>query len=273
MTTLRIPAATRTPLRSGPRHARRHLLRAAALLCTLSLTASRSLALTPERLERAQSALAAPAAHQIPAPAADDLLPHRIIRPLPPPPPPAPVVKPVVKPKPAPAKPAAQKPAQPAPRPVKPAPPKRSLRERALAGIRFPIERIPPFTLHFLPPRKGFLGVTDIKARRVEIYVRPSWSDYELSLITAYEIAHLLDGYGDALTWEEREQWLYPRGRPDAEWFSCEFCNEDDVGSGDFADVFVLHTVGPGFFRARVAPPPTPAQMAELVPFFYAHLR
>lgn len=139
-----------------------------------------------------------------------------------------------------------------------------------LARIRFDWRSL-PFTITFQGPRAGYLGLTTLGLpaaphNHIDIFVRPGDSIERTAIVTAYEIAHVIDNVRN--TDLDRKLWLTLRGNPGASWFTCNGCTEDQVGAGDFSDVFAWWAVGHSFFVSQVAPPPTPLQLVSLTPFF-----
>lgn len=131
-----------------------------------------------------------------------------------------------------------------------------------------------PFTITFQGPRAGYLGLTTLglassPPNHIDIFVRSGDSIQRTAIVTAYEIAHVIDITRN--TDADRTLWLKLRGAArGTSWFTCNACTEDMVGAGDFSDVFAWWAVGHDFFVSQVAPPPTALQLRILTPFFFA---
>ena len=139
-----------------------------------------------------------------------------------------------------------------------------------LSKVRFNWRAL-PFSITFQGPRSGYLGLTTLglassPPNHIDIYVRQGDSIQRTAIVTAYEIAHVIDITRN--TDADRALWLRLRGAAGTPWFTCNACTEDMVGAGDFSDVFAWWAVGHDFFVSRVAPPPSPVQLLTLTPFF-----
>jgi hypothetical protein len=136
----------------------------------------------------------------------------------------------------------------------------------ALATIHYPYEKL-GYQIQFLAPRSGYLGMTYCSQHLIQVYVNPGESVGTVSFITAFELAHAVDcTYNTAAT---RATWAQARGfSRSAAWFPPCSCNEDNYGSGDFADVFATWLQGPQWWkwRSNLAPPPTSEQLLALMP-------
>jgi hypothetical protein len=93
--------------------------------------------------------------------------------------------------------------------------------EAVLDRLRRPADaRAVPVT--FRPARPDVLGMADLSAARVDVYVRScaKQSDALLLHVVAHELGHVVDG--TAMTDELRTQWLTARGIPaGTPWFGC----------------------------------------------------
>lgn len=141
-----------------------------------------------------------------------------------------------------------------------------SVGNEALTLIGFPWTRL-GYSLSFTGPTSGLLGLTTCATHSITIYVRPTQTVGQVAFVTAYEIAHAVDcTYNTAPT---RARWAALRGFGNGvSWFPPCTCNEDDYGSGDFADVFATWQMGFQYqWRSALAPPPGPAEMSELKPY------
>jgi hypothetical protein len=138
--------------------------------------------------------------------------------------------------------------------------------ETALSLLPIPWQRL-GYEIVFMPPRVGFRAMTFPMKHRIEIYARPQ---DELDLL-AYDIAHEL-GHAIDLTHntaKTRREWMQARGiAADTAWFGCDRCSDYNTPAGDFAETFALILTGPKYFRSRIAPRPTPEEVALLLKFF-----
>lgn len=132
----------------------------------------------------------------------------------------------------------------------------------ALALVRLRAqEAFPGWTIAFRPARSGLLGMTLVKQRRVEIYVRLDRPIEGIAHDIAHEFGHVADVTLN--NEDQRQAFLDLRGRPDAPWWTCDGCGDLQVGAGDFAEVFALWAAPPFRFYSEVAPKPTAAELAD----------
>jgi hypothetical protein len=138
---------------------------------------------------------------------------------------------------------------------------------QALALISYPWTKL-GYTLAFHGPRAGFYGLTDCHAHTIDIYVTPSQTVVQVAYITAFEIGHAIDCAH--LTDGHQTSWPVARGfHLSGSWFPSCSCSEDNFASGDFSEVFARWQVGPAYaWRSNLAPAPTAAQLAALIPLF-----
>lgn len=130
----------------------------------------------------------------------------------------------------------------------------------ALALVRLRVQDVfPGWTIAFLPARPGLLGMTLVKARRVEIYVR---LDRPLGGI-AHDIAHEFGHVADVMlnNDEQRQAYLDLRNRPAGPWWTCNGCGDLQVGAGDFAETFALWVAPTYRFYSEFALRPTAAEL------------
>jgi hypothetical protein len=145
-----------------------------------------------------------------------------------------------------------------------PAPPRHlEVGRRALEQIGYPWqERLPDWTVTFLPGRAGLLGGTWTYERRIEIYVRATQSVEDVAFTLAHELGHAVDvtHFGE----DERHAWLAARAlHPDTPWWVESGATDFGSGAGDWAEAFAIHLLGgPG--HSRLAGQPDAAQL-ELV--------
>jgi hypothetical protein len=119
------------------------------------------------------------------------------------------------------------------------------------------------WTIAFKAPRSGYLGLTLVKQRRVEIYLRSGRSVEGIAHDLAHELGHAADvTFNDN---DDRALYLINRGLAETTpWWTCNSCGDLQVGAGDFAETFAV-LVGPKFkFYSEVGPRPSPAQIAAI---------
>jgi hypothetical protein len=140
---------------------------------------------------------------------------------------------------------------------------------QAVALISYPWAHL-GYQLTFHGPKSGFLGLTDCTAHTIDIYVTPSQTVSQVEYITAFEIAHAVDCTN--LSPAREAQWPRLRGFEQGRfWYPNCSCSENSYASGDFSDVFALWQAGPVYpWRSALAPQPSAAQLATLVPFLEA---
>lgn len=146
------------------------------------------------------------------------------------------------------------------PNPTEADPGTAELREAALALIPYPWEEmLPGWTISVEPARAGYLGMTNIVERRIEVYVRPEQRVGEVAHTLAHEIGHAVDvTYNDEA---DRARWRESRGlAADHPWFTGDGLTDFSVGAGDFAECFAYWQVGAGEHSA-LGGPPTAAQL------------
>jgi hypothetical protein len=137
--------------------------------------------------------------------------------------------------------------------------------DAALASVHFDWRHLlPGWTLAFLGPRSGLQGNTLPGSRRVEIYVRPTFTTGQLAQVIAHEIGHAVDvSYFDDA---DRRAFNVLRGRdPGAAWWVADGQSDFASGAGDWAESFASWaTGGLGTWASRLGPPPDAAQRAAI---------
>jgi hypothetical protein len=138
----------------------------------------------------------------------------------------------------------------------------------ALAMIDFPWQQRLNLTIEFAGARSGMRATSTAYEDHdvITVYVRPTDSIQMTAVNIAHELGHLIDFRlrSDA----ERAEWLQERGRPNASWWTCNYCSDYAYGSGDFAETFAAWEVGPLDYRSTLAPLPAGDQMNRLAHFF-----
>jgi len=142
-----------------------------------------------------------------------------------------------------------------------------SIGVQALRLIQYPWAKL-GYQIAFHGPRDGFFGLTDCRLHRIDIYVAPGQSVAQVAYVTAFEIGHAIDC--SLVTNGHEAEWTILRNfNVRGSWFPSCSCSEDNFGSGDFSEVFARWQVGPIYpWRSTLAPAPTAAQLADLVPLF-----
>ena len=139
----------------------------------------------------------------------------------------------------------------------------------ALASLRSGAERT-GFTVQFAPARKGYLGLTHLQQRVVEVFVRPcgSQSDELLRHVIAHELGHAYDTtHGNAAV---RAAWQAARGIPaSTPWYGCSGCTDFATPAGDFAEVYAQWLRGASSNRSELAGSPGPAELERLARTFF----
>lgn len=116
--------------------------------------------------------------------------------------------------------------------------------QQALAMISYPWQaRLPGWTVTFAPARDGLRGLTFSGEARIEIYVRPDDSAWDLGRVLAHELGHAVD-----LTLNDsgaRREWADARGISDATpWWPRSGLADFATGAGDFAECFATWQTG-----------------------------
>lgn len=122
----------------------------------------------------------------------------------------------------------------------------------------------------FRPARSDVLGLADLRALRVDVFVRScaKQSDALLLHVLAHELGHVLDAgrMTDAL----REQWKAARGIPaGTPWYGCDGCRDFATPAGDFAETYAQWQRGASTNRSELAPAPSATQLQELAARFF----
>lgn len=178
--------------------------------------------------------------------------------------------------KPVPAKPAPAKPAVAKPAVAKPAPSlcsgdgwQQRRGASALGSLKADAART-GFRVEFAGARKGYLGLTHLQERRIEVFVRPcgTQSDELLRHVMAHELGHAYDTtHGTTST---RRAWMAARGIPaGTDWYGCSGCTDFATPAGDFAEVYAQWSRGAAGNKSRLAGDVGPARLAALAAQFF----
>lgn len=131
----------------------------------------------------------------------------------------------------------------------------------ALARISYPWQqRLPGWTIEFLPGRKGVLGLTFVHEKRIEVYVRDGQSVGFLAHVIAHEMGHAVDVSLNSSA--DRERWQAARGIESSPWWPGDGATDFSTGAGDFAECFAAWQANTGEFRSRLGATPAAHQLA-----------
>lgn|GEM_PF-5989462 len=133
----------------------------------------------------------------------------------------------------------------------------------ALENISYPWqELLPEWSIDFKPSRKGYLGLTEVGAQQIIIYVRPGQSEMSISHVLAHEMGHAVDvslnSQDDRLAWQNARK---INGRP---WWPSNAASDYATGAGDFAESFAVWQVGPTYYQGQIASSPSSSQIKLL---------
>lgn len=214
----------------------------------------------PELLPVTAPAARATATGVRPVPSGADDRPIRLRTTAPLPPAPAPVT-------------AAPTPAQAAPKPAADLCAGDGWQQRrgaaALASLEGGAERT-GFRVEFTGARKGYMGLTHLDERRIELFVRAcgTQSDELLRHVMAHELGHAYDTTHNTAT--QRRAWQKARGIPaSTPWYGCSGCTDFATPAGDFAEVYAQWARGSSTNRSELAGDVPPAQLAALATQFF----
>jgi hypothetical protein len=139
----------------------------------------------------------------------------------------------------------------------------------ALASLRAAAERT-GFTVEFKGARSGYMGLTHLHERRIEMFVRPcsTQSDELLRHVMAHELGHAYDTtHQDEAT---RRAWQLARGIPlTTPWYGCSGCSDFATPAGDFAEVYAQWARGATANRSQLAGDVPAAQLTALAQRFF----
>jgi hypothetical protein len=139
---------------------------------------------------------------------------------------------------------------------------------QSLRLTAFDLNRLPGWTVVFLPGRVGYRGRTLAGPKRIEIYVRQG----DTAQLVAYDLGHEL-GHAVDVTYStpaRRSSYRSIRGiQADTRWFGCADCTDFATPAGDFAETFGFMVTGPGFnWRSALGRPPTNDQIAAVTALY-----
>ena len=126
------------------------------------------------------------------------------------------------------------------------------------------------FDVVFAPARPGYLGLTHLDARRIEVFVRTCdrQSSELLRHVLAHEVGHAHDTVLMSST--QRAAWLVARGIPaGTPWYGCSGCTDFATPAGDFAEVYAQWSRGATTNRSQLAGDVPATQLAALAARFF----
>lgn len=141
--------------------------------------------------------------------------------------------------------------------------------QAALASLRGGAART-GFRVEFAGARKGYLGLTHLEERRIEVFVRAcgTQSDELLRHVMAHELGHAYDT--THLSAATRRAWMAARGIPaGTHWYGCSGCADFATPAGDFAEVYAQWARGTSTNRSELAGDVPAAQLAQLAQQFF----
>jgi hypothetical protein len=141
--------------------------------------------------------------------------------------------------------------------------------QAALASLRGGAERT-GFRVEFKGARSGYMGLTHLEERRIEMFVRAcgTQSDELLRHVMAHELGHAYDT--TRMSPATRQAWLVARGIPlSTDWYGCSGCTDFATPAGDFAEVYAQWARGASSNRSQIAGDVPAAQLAALASQFF----
>ena len=141
--------------------------------------------------------------------------------------------------------------------------------QAALASLRGGAGRA-GFDVVFAPARPGYLGLTHLDARRIEVFVRTCerQSPELLRHVLAHEVGHAHDT--GLMSSTQRAAWLVTRGIPaGTPWYGCSGCADFATPAGDFAEVYAQWSRGATTNRSQLAGDVPATQLAALADRFF----
>lgn len=134
----------------------------------------------------------------------------------------------------------------------------------ATAQITFPWEeRLPGWTIQFVPGNGNIAGFTWSSQQHIEIFVRPGDDAKSLARVLAHELGHAVDvtlNSGD-----ERRAWLEQRTVSTEDWWPTSGRADFSSGAGDFAEAFAYWQLRNTDVRSELAGNPSNGDLALLI--------
>ena len=141
--------------------------------------------------------------------------------------------------------------------------------QAALASLRGGAGRA-GYAVVFAPARAGYLGLTHLDAKRIEVFVRTCerQSTDLLRHVMAHELGHAHDT--ELISTARRAEWRQVRGIPaSTPWYGCSGCTDFATPAGDFAEVYAQWARGASTNRSQLAGDVPAAQLAALASRFF----
>lgn len=126
------------------------------------------------------------------------------------------------------------------------------------------------FRIEFKGARTGYMGLTHLNERRIEMFVRAcgTQSDELLRHVMAHELGHAYDTVRNNAA--IRASWMATRGIPaSTPWYGCSGCTDFATPAGDFAEVYAQWARGASTNRSQLAGDVPPAQLSALAKQFF----
>lgn len=142
--------------------------------------------------------------------------------------------------------------------------------QAALTALRSGAAERTGFRVEFKAARKGYMGLTHLDERRIEMFVRDcgTQSDELLRHVMAHELGHAYDTTSNNAA--VRHAWQAARGIPaSTPWYGCSGCTDFATPAGDFAEVYAQWARGASSNRSQLAGDVPPAQLAALATRFF----
>ena len=141
--------------------------------------------------------------------------------------------------------------------------------QAALASLKGGAART-GFRVEFAGARKGYLGLTHLEERRIELFVRAcgTESDELLRHVMAHELGHAYDT--TRMSSATRRAWMAARGIPAGTgWYGCSGCTDFATPAGVFAEVYAQWARGSATNRSELAGDVAAGQLTQLAQQFF----
>ncbi len=141
--------------------------------------------------------------------------------------------------------------------------------QAALASLKGGAART-GFRVEFTGARKGYLGLTHLQERRIQMFVRAcgTQTDTLLRHVMAHELGHAYDT--THMSSATRSAWKAVRGIPaGTDWYGCSGCTDFATPAGDFAEVYAQWARGTATNRSELAGDVPAGQLTQLAQQFF----
>jgi len=126
------------------------------------------------------------------------------------------------------------------------------------------------FSVTFQAGRSGYLGLTHLQERRIDMYVR-SCEKQPVELlrhVMAHELGHAWDT--NRMTDARRTAYLAARGIPTSTpWYGCSGCTDFATPAGDFAELYAQWARGASTNKSQLGGDASGAQLTSLAQQFF----